>query len=104
MNINFENLEKIDEIYEMLKQLTKGENKIEKRWLNVSETAYYLGYSKDYIHKLKDNSLYINKHYYKKSGKLLFDKYELDNWITSFSPANNIDSKGIADELLKGLI
>jgi hypothetical protein len=100
MDFKFENLEKIDEILKLL--LEQKKTSTIKRWLNITETAYYLGYSKEYIHKLKDSSFFINKHYYKKSGKLLFDKYELDIWVTS--SINTINSKELAKEVLKDLI
>ena len=100
MNIPFENLAKIDEILHLLKN--KQKNMIEKRWLNIAETSHYLGYSKDHIHKLKNSSFILGKHYHKKSGKLLFDKVELDNWVTF-----NYDTKDaieIANEVLKDLL
>jgi len=101
MNIPFENLLKIDDILNKLHLL---ESKISgaKKWLNVTETAHYLGYSKEYIHKLKDSNFILNKHYYKKSGKLLFDKDELDLWVTSSK--NIMNPKEIAKEVLKDLI
>ena len=101
VDIKFENLAKIDILIQMVEQL---ESKVSgtKRWLNINETAHYLGYSKEYIHKLKDSSLFLNKHYYKKSGKLLFDKDELDLWVTSSKV--KLDSKKIAQEVLKDLI
>lgn len=101
MEISFENLKKIDNILEKLEAL---EQKIssEKRWLNTKEASYYLGYSKEHIHKLKDTYLLEGKHYYKKAGRVLFDKLQLDNWVTT-SLANK-DIKGIADKLLEGLI
>lgn len=101
MDISFENLKKIDTILEKLESL---ENKIsiEKRWLNVKEASIYIGYSKDHIHKLKDSHLIEGKHYFKKAGRILFDKLELDNWVTtSFI---NINSKEIAEIILKDLI
>ncbi|RXJ83321.1 helix-turn-helix domain-containing protein [Arcobacter cloacae] len=101
MDISFENLKKIDTILEKIETL---ENKIssEKRWLNTKEASYYLGYSKDHIHKLKDSHLIEGKHYFKKAGRILFDKLELDNWVTtSFI---NINSKKIAENILKDLI
>lgn len=101
MNLAFENLEKINNILEKLEQL---ENKIlgEKRWLNTKEASYYLGYSKDHIHKLKDSHLIEGKHYFKKAGRILFDKLELDNWvITSFSKN---DIKSSIDSILKAII
>ena len=97
----FENLEKIPDI---LKKIEELEQKVssEKRWLNTKEASYYLGYSKEHIHKLKDSYLLEGKHYYKKAGRVLFDKLELDNWVTT-SLANK-DIKGMADKLLEGLI
>lgn len=101
MNIPLENLEKISEIITILKNL---EQKImsEKRWLNIEETAHYLGYSKAHIHKLKDTHFIETKHYYKKTGRLLFDKQELDNWV--MSSTENINPQEIADSILDGLI
>ncbi|TLS99572.1 helix-turn-helix domain-containing protein [Aliarcobacter cibarius] len=101
MEILFENLKKIDTIVEKLEAL---ELKIsgEKRWLNVSEASNYIGYSKDHIHKLKDNHLIEGKHYFKKAGRVLFDKLALDNWVTI--SAKNINPKEIAESILKDLI
>ncbi|RLA77566.1 MAG: hypothetical protein DRG78_17155, partial [Epsilonproteobacteria bacterium] len=99
-SINFENLNKIDEIISKLNTL---ESKVlgSKRWLNVKETAYYLGYSKEYIHKLKSSSFILGKHYHKKSGKLLFDKLELDNWVTFSSDTK--DAIDIGENIRRGL-
>lgn len=101
MNINFENLEKIGEILDRLNNI---EQKIlgEKRWFNVSETAYYLGYSKDHIHKLKNEYFLEGIHYHKKAGRVLFDKVELDKWVTT--SLSKIDAKDIANKLLDGVI
>lgn len=52
-----------------------------KRWLNTKETADYLGYSKDGLMKLKDVHLFLDMHYFKKAGKLIFDRHALDTWI-----------------------
>lgn len=101
MDFKFENLAKIDEILlkmDILEQKISGA----KKWLNVSETAHYLGYSKDYIHKLKDTYFLENKHFYKKAGRLLFDKDELDIWVKSSN--NKIDAREIANKIMKGLI
>lgn len=101
MEINFENLKKIDTILEKIELL---ENKIsnEKRWLNIGEASHYLGYSKDHIHKLKDSDFIENKHYYKKAGRILFDKLELDNWVTTNLTKKDI--KNITDNILKAII
>lgn len=101
MNLPFENLEKINTILEKLELL---EQKIssEKRWLNTKEASYYLGYSQEHIHKLKDNNFIEGKHYYKKAGRILFDKVELDNWVTT--SLSKIDAKDIANKLLDGIL
>lgn len=101
MEINFENLHKIDEILQKINILEQKING-EKRWLNINEASNYLGYSKDHIHKLKDSDFIENKHYYKKAGRLLFDKLELDNWVRT---ANfQIKPNEIVENILKDLI
>ena len=101
MDIKFENLAKIDLLIEKIEKL---ESKVSgaKRWLNISEASHYLGYSKDHIHKLKNSSFILGVHYHKKSGKLLFDKIELDNWVTFDTDTK--DAIDIANEVLKDLI
>lgn len=103
MEISFENLKKIDTILEKIETL---ENKIssEKRWLNTKEASYYLGYSQEHIHKLKDNHLLEGKHYFKKAGRILFDKLALDSWVTTSLNIKNINPKEIAENILKDLI
>lgn len=101
MEISFENLKKIDTILEKLESL---ESKIssEKRWLNTKEASFYLGYSKEHIYKLKDSYLIEGKHYFKKAGRVLFDKLELDNWVqTTYLKAT---PESIVDSILKELI
>lgn len=96
--------EQIDnKMNELLKRMDKLEEKIfgEKRWLNVSEAAKYLGYSKDHIHKLKSEHLMDGVHYHKVAGRVLFDKLELDYWVTTKS--KTIDPKEIVNDVLKGL-
>ena len=101
MNIPFENLAKIDLLLEKVVFL---EQKISspKRWLNINEASHYLGYSKNHIHKLKNASFILGTHYHKKSGKLLFDKVELDNWVTFDSDTK--EATDIANEVLKDLL
>jgi hypothetical protein len=53
MNIALENLEKIQEIYNILVLLRDREiNRIEKKWLNTEELADYIGYSRESIKKM----------------------------------------------------
>lgn len=102
MNNPFEELK--EQITTLQSQVQSLDKKIigEKRWLNVNETAHYLGYSKDHIHKLKNEHFIEGKHYYKKIGRLLFDKIELDNWVTFNN--DTLDAQAIADKVLKDLI
>jgi len=51
------------------------------RWLNSNQAAKHISYTVDGLRKLKDVHLFLDVHYYKKSGKLIFDKYALDEWI-----------------------
>jgi hypothetical protein len=101
MNINFENLEKINDI---LLKLNELESKIsgQKRWFNINEISDYTGYSVEHIRNLKDSDFIENKHYYKTKGKLLFDKNMIDEWITS-NP-KKIDAKEIVSNILKDLL
>ena len=101
--INMENINLIKDMANDLEFIKKSlSTNTTKKWLNVSETAHYLGYSKDYIHKLKDIYFLENKHFYKKAGRLLFDKDELDKWVTTSQ--NQLSAKDIANEILKDLI
>ena len=83
MNIAFENLEKIQEIYNILILLRDREmNKIEKRWLTTEELSEYIGYSKESIkNMIKEEEFILELHYYKKHRKNIFDKLEIDKWI-----------------------
>ena len=91
MNIKFENLEQIPQIFEMMKIMSKQfTNKIEKRWLSTQETALYLNYSKDSIDSMVQKGEFISGiHYIQKVRKRMFDKNELDNWVIGIAPINN---------------
>lgn len=102
MNINFESLGKIDDIYNLL-VLLKNEvnNKIEKRWLTSEELALYIGYSKESIKKfLKDGEFELNYHYFKKDRKNIFDKNAIDKWIMSENKGISINSEDLVNKLL----
>ena len=103
MNIAFENLEKIQEIYNILVLLRDREmNKIEKRWLTTEELSEYIGYSKESIKNfIKDDELILNYHYYKKDRKNIFDKNAIDKWIMQDSNKNNTNNNDfIVNKLL----
>lgn len=100
MNIKYEYLELIPELLDEIKSLKQNAS-TEKRWLNINEASTYLGYSKDYIHKLKDDEFFEGTHYFKK-GKLLFDRLELDNWVTDRN--SKVSPKQIVSQILKDII
>lgn len=105
MNINFESLGKIDEIYNLL-ILLKDEvnNKIEKRWLTSEELALYIGYSKESIKRfLKDGEFELNYHYFKKDRKNIFDKNAIDEWIMSENKGISINSEYLVNKLLSNV-
>ena len=103
MNINFESLGKIDEIYNLL-VLLKNEvnNKIEKRWLTSEELSLYIGYSKESIkNMIKNEEFIIELHYYKKNRKNIFDKLEIDKWIMCSDKTTNKNYELLANKILK---
>lgn len=52
-----------------------------KRWLSTKELAVYISYSEDGVRKLKDTELFIDIHYFKRSGKIIYDRLAVDEWI-----------------------
>lgn len=100
MNIKYEYLELIPTLLEEIKSLKQNAS-AEKRWLNVAEVANYIGYSKNRIHALTNDEFIEGTHYYKK-GKLLFDRFELDNWVTNNN--SKINPKEVVNQILKNLI
>ena len=105
MNINFESLGKIDEIYNLL-VLLKDEvnNKVEKRWLTSEELALYIGYSKESIKRfLKDGEFELNYHYFKKDRKNIFDKNAIDKWIMSENKGVSMNSEYLVNKLLSNV-
>jgi len=101
MNIEaFNYLELIPQLLEEIKFLRQNTN-VEKRWLNMAEVSTYIGYSKDRIYALTNTEFIEGKHYFKK-GKLLFDKHELDNWVTHSN--SKMTPKEIVNQVLKGLV
>lgn len=87
MQVNFEHLELLPKIYKKLEQIEIHlENNYSKRWLNIKEVAEYIGYSKEYIPKIKTNEWVEGYHYHKKIGKIIFDSHAIDKWILGEDP------------------
>ena len=60
MNVNFECLEKIPEIYNLLLLLqNEVKNKVEKRWLTTEELSIYIGYSSTVVSTSCGFSIYF---------------------------------------------
>jgi len=108
MTINFEHLELLKEMFDDIKTIKKlFENRIEKRWLSTKEVAEYLDYSQDRIHKLKGEAFIEGIHFHKRSGKLLFDKAKIDDWVLGIETYDlnggfNVEEK--VNDLLKDLL
>ena len=105
MNVNFETLSQIPDIYRLLLQLNeKIENRVEKRWLSTTETANYLGYSKDSIDfMVKKGEFIVNIHYYQVERKRMFDKQSLDKWVMGIT-SNNDSVKNKIEATIEGII
>lgn len=105
MNIDFENLTKIPEMIELLKEINlKLNDQVQSNWLSVTQLTKYIDYSKSTIYKKIDSNEFVqNVHYYRQDKKLMFDKGEIDNWIRGTYTANNsayASNESIIDDLL----
>ena len=105
MNIDFENLTKIPEMIELLKEINlKLNNQVQSNWLSVTQLTKYIDYSKSTIYKKIDSNEFVqNVHYYRQYKKLMFDKSEIDNWIRGIYTVNNstyTSNESIIDDLL----
>ena len=80
--IDMENINLIKDIANNIEMIKKSLSSTQtKRWLNTRELATYLGYSKDRIYKIKEEVFIENLHFYKKTGKILFDRVAIDDWV-----------------------
>jgi len=106
LKIDLTPLESIPKIENQLKIITQQlELNIDKRWLNTNELANYTGYKLETIKaKIKNNDFTRNVHYFKRDGKLLFDKFEVDKWVMGIeSSILEDESLNIIDEILVSL-
>lgn len=101
--IEMENINLIKEMAKDIELIKKAlSNQTAKRWLNVKELATYLGYSKDHIYKLKDDVFVEQIHFYKKTGKIIFDKVAIDSWMVGKETTDDINKsrRQIVDNIL----
>ncbi len=100
--IDMENINLIKEIAKDIEVIKKNLSTIQtKRWLNTNELAKYLGYSKDRIYKLKEEVFIEDLHFYKKTGKILFDRVAIDSWVVGKEHHEVIQSRQhIVDNVL----
>jgi len=100
--IDMENINLIKNIVQDLEVIKKAVSTIQtKRWMTVIELSKYLGYSKDSIYKLKDETFIENLHFYRKTGKILFDRVAIDDWIVGKENHDLIQSQQkIVDNVL----
>jgi len=98
MNINFESLQHIPKLVTLLEELIslQKEGSIEKKWMNVDETAFYLGYSKNKIYKLIQDEWIEGVHYHKPTGRVIIEKAKVDEWVIN---ENNQPIGKIIDEI-----
>lgn len=108
MKIDLTALESIPTVLKQLKIIDqKLDSSVDKRWLNTQELANYTGYKLETIKsKIKKHDFIIGVHYFKRDGKLLFDKFEIDKWVMGIKPFNiefENDCLNIVDEVLSSL-
>lgn len=106
MNVEFENINLIKQMsndMQLLKKLLQDTTT--KRWLSVKEVAIYLSYSKDRIYKIKDTIFIEGIHFYKKSGKILFGRVAIDEWVISKETTNEINQsqRQVVDNILSSI-
>ena len=104
--IDMENINLIKNMANSLEVIKKAlESMQTKRWLTVAELAKYLGYSKDRIYKFKESVFIENLHFYKKQGKILFDRVAIDEWVVCKDKTNEINQsqRQIVDNILSSI-
>lgn len=107
MNLVLENLELIPKLLEAITALKSQSAKSnEKRWLNSNEMASYTGYKLETIKsKVKSGDFVRRYHYFKRDGKLLFDKLKVDDWVMGIKPiSNDKNQQNDVDTLVEGII
>ena len=92
MNIDFEELSKIPQLFEMIVEIKKilENGTLQKRWLSTKDLVDYTPYKIDAIRKkIQNKELIEGVHYTKDKKTLCFDRLEIDKWMKGITPANN---------------
>lgn len=102
MTIEFESLKLLPRMFELIEKLSRQQEEGNiKRWLSVKELATYLSYSSDRIYKIKEEHLIEGIHFFKKSGKILFDRVAIDSWVVGKDTLETNDTqRQIVDNVL----
>jgi predicted DNA-binding transcriptional regulator AlpA len=105
MTIEFESLKLLPRMFELIEKLNRQlEEGNTKRWLSVKELAKYLSYSDDRIYKIKEEHFIEGRHFYKKSGKILFDRVAIDSWmVEKESNETSFTQRQIVDNVLSSI-
>lgn len=87
MNVNFQNLDKIEDVLKLLQtiqlnQVNQSSN--QKRWLSTKELSEYIPYTVETINKKVKNGYFVDGiHFYQKEKTRFFDREKIDEWILS---------------------
>jgi len=104
MSIDMENINLIKDMAQDIEMIKKSlSSQTAKRWLNTKELSEYLGYSKDRVYKLKDEIFVENIHFYKKIGKILFDRVAIDTLVGRISDETYNTRRQIVDNVLSSI-
>lgn len=106
MKVALEHLELLPKILKEIEYIKKTlDDNTTKRWLSVKELAEYLSYSKDTIYKLKTTHFVEGIHYHTPTGKVLFDRIAIDEWVMSGeTDSQKKEAKKIVDDILSSVI
>ncbi len=90
--IDLVTLEDFTKVLQYLETISrKLDEKIQKKWLSTKELAEYTSYKLNTIQaKIKTNQFIENVHYYKKGGKLFFDRLAIDKWIIGINDEQDL--------------
>jgi predicted DNA-binding transcriptional regulator AlpA len=106
MKFTITEFDEINELIALVKELKNMlSNTTSKKWLTVHELSEYISYSKDAIYKMIGIQFIENYHFYKQSGKILFEAEKIDQWIRSpkIKPANHVEIESKINDMLKSI-